>query len=152
MAIGRVVLDFERLDVYQRALELVVTADAVAPGFLGIRRHLGWQLHKAASSVPLNIAEGCGRSRRLDRARFFVIATGSAMECAAILDIADRLNVGPPAGRIRLRGHIEAVVAMLIRLTTATRGGKAPKTRPPSVPSTREPPGTEDGRRARGKT
>ncbi|MCB0332181.1 MAG: four helix bundle protein [Bdellovibrionales bacterium] len=48
------------------------------------------QLIRAASSISLNIAEGCGRLEERDRKRFFAIARGSAMECAAISDLLVR--------------------------------------------------------------
>ncbi|MEJ2503491.1 MAG: four helix bundle protein, partial [Gemmatimonadota bacterium] len=89
--------------------------------FTGVRRHLGWQLHRAATSILLNIAEGSGRYRKLAMAQFYVIATGSAMECAAILDLADRLHVGSTDQRARMRSDVEAVASMLIRLTRAVR-------------------------------
>jgi four helix bundle protein len=45
------------------------------------------QLDRASTSVPLNIAEGNGKYAPRDRCRFFDIAHGSALECAAGLDI-----------------------------------------------------------------
>ena len=45
------------------------------------------QLDRAATSISLNIAEGNGKFFRRDRARFFDIARGSALECAASLDV-----------------------------------------------------------------
>ena len=44
------------------------------------------QLKRAALLMPLNIAEAAGRTTTHDSGRFFVIARGSAMECAAVLD------------------------------------------------------------------
>ena len=38
-------------------------------------------------SIPLNISEAAGRPGADDRARFYGIARGSAMECSAILDV-----------------------------------------------------------------
>ena len=51
----------------------------------------GWgdvkdHLDRASTSVPLNIAEGNGKYAPKDRCRFFDIAHGSALECAAGLD------------------------------------------------------------------
>jgi four helix bundle protein len=45
------------------------------------------QLDRAATSIPLNIAEGNGKFSARDRARFFDIARGSAVESAAALDV-----------------------------------------------------------------
>lgn len=124
------VYDFQRLAVYRKALDLVELADRFAPAFAGPRRHLGWQLHRAATSVPLNLAEGTGRYRSADKAQFYVIATGSAMECAAILDIADRLDVGPRALRARLRDLLAEVIPMLVSLSRAVRTRPTSRTTP----------------------
>jgi len=45
------------------------------------------QLDRASTSIPLNIAEGNGKFSARDRARFFEVARGSALECAACLDV-----------------------------------------------------------------
>ena len=45
------------------------------------------QLDRASTSLPLNIAEGNGKFSNVDRARFLEIARGSALECAACLDV-----------------------------------------------------------------
>jgi four helix bundle protein len=45
------------------------------------------QLDRASTSIPLNIAEGNGKYTIKDRCRFFDIARGSALECAAGLDV-----------------------------------------------------------------
>jgi four helix bundle protein len=78
--------DHERLDVYQEVIafcgwvgdllnELVAKAAAKD------------QLDRASTSIPLNIAEGNGKFSAVDRARFLEIARGSALECAACLDV-----------------------------------------------------------------
>jgi four helix bundle protein len=82
----RTYFDHERLNVYQVALELngwvgdllaAIEAKAAAKD----------QLDRAATSIPLNIAEGNGKFSRRDRARFFDIARGSALETTASLDV-----------------------------------------------------------------
>ncbi|MBL9126277.1 MAG: four helix bundle protein, partial [Verrucomicrobiales bacterium] len=45
------------------------------------------QMDRARTSILLNIAEGNGRFTAADRCRFFDIARGSCLECAACLDI-----------------------------------------------------------------
>ena len=78
--------DHEKLDVYREAIafcgwtgELLaaVTAKAAVKD----------QLDRASTSIPLNIAEGNGKIAEKDRARFLEIARGSALECAACLDV-----------------------------------------------------------------
>jgi four helix bundle protein len=52
-----------------------------AKGFPSDERYgLTSQIRRAASSIPANIAEGCGRDTEADLARFMQIAMGSASE------------------------------------------------------------------------
>ena len=78
--------DREKLDVYQESIafcgwvgELLsqISAKAAAKD----------QLDRASTSLPLNIAEGNGKFSTVDRARFLEIACGSALECAACLNV-----------------------------------------------------------------
>ena len=52
--------DHERLDVYRTALDFVVFANDVVEQLPRGRGHLADQLQRAATSIPLNIAEGAG--------------------------------------------------------------------------------------------
>ena len=49
--------------------------------------HLKDQLMRAASSVPLNLAEGSAKSSVKDRLRFYRIALASFREVQAVLDL-----------------------------------------------------------------
>src|SRR5580704_10939959 len=51
------------------------------------------QLLRAASSVSLNLAEGCGKPSDRDRLRFYSIAMGSVREVQAALDLAPTPNL-----------------------------------------------------------
>lgn len=75
-------LSFQKLHVYQRAIEFFAFAVELP---IPPRGHgeLGDQLRRAARSIPANIAEGAGRTTLPDGARYYAIARGSAMECAA---------------------------------------------------------------------
>jgi four helix bundle protein len=50
------------------------------------------QIHRAALSVHLNIAEGASRKSETERKRFYEVARGSVIEIDAALDIANELN------------------------------------------------------------
>ena len=78
--------DHEKLDGYQDALAFV---GWVSPILEGIPRESDLKSHldRASDSIVLNIAEGNGKFGSKDRCRFFDIAHGSALECAAALDI-----------------------------------------------------------------
>ena len=54
-------LDHERLDVYQRAIEFLAIAFAVADRVPRGYAALADQLRRAAMSIPLNIAEASGK-------------------------------------------------------------------------------------------
>ena len=82
--------DFEKLDVYQKALMAVDEAYKVTKTFPSEERFgLIDQLRRAAISVALNIAEGSGRTKR-DFCHFLRNARASCYECIAVLQISRR--------------------------------------------------------------
>jgi four helix bundle protein len=73
--------DFKQLKVWEKAHNLTVQVYKITKSFPSDERFgLTGQLRRAASSVPTNIAEGCGRDTERDFARFLSIAAGSASE------------------------------------------------------------------------
>jgi four helix bundle protein len=75
-------LSFQRLDVYQRAIEfLALVGDVVAELPKGHAERSD-QLVRAAESVVRNIAEGAGRWSDADSAKHYKIARGEATSCA----------------------------------------------------------------------
>src|SRR6185436_3362479 len=80
-------LHFQKLDVYQRSIEFLAFALRVRERLPKGHADLADQLRRAAQSVPQNIAEGCGRTTRADKAKHYAIARGSAMESASHLDV-----------------------------------------------------------------
>jgi four helix bundle protein len=86
-------LIFERLDVYQVAIEFRrALKNEVLPHCSADLRD---QLERASSSIVLNIAEGAGRWQA--KKRFFEIARGSACESSG--------RDGDPEGRWHSREH-----------------------------------------------
>ena len=109
--------DFEKLDVYQVALDFVVSADEVAQKLPRWRRYLKDQLLRAANSIAANIAEGVGEYSPAEKVRFYRIARRSAVECASHLLVSQRLDlVHDDALLARGRDQLLRIVAMLTSL------------------------------------
>ena len=74
------------------------------------------QLRRATISIPLNIAEGAGKPTDKDRSRYHAIARGSAMECAAIVDLLHMQALVTPASAAEAKSLLVRLVAMLTRM------------------------------------
>lgn len=83
---GERLFDHEKLEVYQEAVAFVAWLSALLDGAVRVGE-VKDQLDRASTSIGLNIAEGNGKYAPKDRCRFFDIAHGSALECAAGLDV-----------------------------------------------------------------
>lgn len=76
-------LGHEKLDGYRLAISYVAWVYEKADSLTGNHRSARDQWLRASQSIPLNIAEGNGKAAAADRRRYFEIARGSALECAA---------------------------------------------------------------------
>jgi four helix bundle protein len=110
------VLTFQRLDVYRCAIEFLTLCVPLLNGLPRGSSALADQLRRAAMSIPLNIAEAEGRTGGADKARTYAIARGSAMECAAILDVYKALGIIEESSYLRGIELLCRVVAMLTKL------------------------------------
>lgn len=81
---------FEKLVVYQKAVEFADASCSQTKDFPRGYFFLADQLNRAALSIAVNIAEGNGRFTKPDRKNFFGIARGSVQECVPLLDVARR--------------------------------------------------------------
>ena len=73
--------DFRKITAWQRAHALTLRIYRATSGFPRNERFgLVSQIRRACTSIPTNVAEGCGRSTNNELARFIDIATGSASE------------------------------------------------------------------------
>jgi len=82
---------FENLDVYKKSIDFVDITYSLCDNLnqIGIAKIID-QLRRASLSIPLNIAEGCGRSYIKERKQFYKISRGSLHECVPLLEILFR--------------------------------------------------------------
>ena len=109
-------LSFQKLDVYQRALQFLVVALEIISRLPKGHAELAAQLRDAAQSTVANIAEGAGRRTRADAGHHYFMARGSAMECAAQLDVMTAMAVVDAERYRRGLELLERVVAMLTKM------------------------------------
>jgi four helix bundle protein len=112
----RILLDHEKLTVYQVAIEFVLLADEVIEHLPRGRAYLSDQLQRAALSIPLNIAEGAGEYAVDEKARFYRMAKRSATECAGVLDVCQRLKLVDENRYTKGRELLINIVSMLIKM------------------------------------
>jgi four helix bundle protein len=111
--------DYERWDVYQAALQLIVVIKNIVEGLPRGNAYLADQLQRAGTSVPLNIAEGAGEHSASEKARFYRMAKRSATECASILDVCKQLQLLNENLYARGRELLLRIVAMLTKMARA---------------------------------
>lgn len=105
---------FQKLDVYQRSLDLVEAIDLIIESVKGrFPASRIDQLTRATLSIPLNIAEGTGRRRPNDRSQFLVVARGSAFETVAILEILKRKKLIAHATYLDRYNELQIICKML---------------------------------------
>ncbi len=108
-------LDHEKLDVYREAIAFIAWLSALLEETVRIG-DVKDHLDRASTSIALNIAEGNGKYMLKDRCRFIDIAHGSALECAAGLDIlVAKAKVTPDQVRPG-KERLQRIVRMLIGL------------------------------------
>jgi len=114
--IWRCMLDYERLDVYQRAIEHLAFVFRSIPSLPRGYSALVDQWRRAAMSVPLNIAEAVGKTSEADRNNRYAIARGEAMECGAIIDVIRLIGAVPESDLATAKQLLVRVVGMLSKL------------------------------------
>jgi four helix bundle protein len=109
-------LGHEKLDVYRLLISYVAWVYEKADGLTGNDRSARDQWLRASPFIPLNIAEGNGKTAEADRRRCFEIARGSVLECGAIQDV---LVVGKALDEqesLVRKTELDRMAAMLSRL------------------------------------
>ena len=110
--------DHEKLNVYQASLTFITWATELISK-VDVEAAVKDQLDRASTSVPLNIAEGNGKFAIKDRCRFLDFARGSALECAACLDVLVAKKLSEEAVVRAGKEQLFEIVSMLMGLISS---------------------------------
>ncbi len=114
--------DYTKLKVWEFSHQYVLEIYKVAKVFPKEELFgLVSQLRRAVSSIPANIAEGCGKNTQLDFAKFLNISLGSANEVEYFVLLAKDLDSLKLEVYDTLFNKINQIKAMLINLISKVR-------------------------------
>jgi four helix bundle protein len=117
--------DFKKLTVWQKAHSFTLSMYAATAKLPSSETYgLTIQLRRAASSIPANIAEGCGRDSDAEPGRFLRIAMGSGNEIEYFLLLARDLDYFNVRDYESLLGDLREVKRMMAGLQTRLRAGR----------------------------
>ncbi len=104
------------LSIYPVSLQVRRDVAGIFRVVAQVDRNLADQLRRAATSVPLNLAESDGMSGGNRRQRR-LSALGSAREVVACLDVAEAMGYARIDGVVRAR--LDHVIGVLVRVARA---------------------------------
>ena len=114
--------DFRSLNVWHKAHELTLATYKATKQFPKEELYgLTSQIRRASSSIPANIAEGCGKNSNADFSRFLQIAFGSASEVEYHLLLARDLEMLDGEAYSHLESKLLEVKRMLASLIGKVR-------------------------------
>ena len=115
--------DFKTLKVWQLSHKLTLDIYQITANYPKYELFaLVSQMRRSSSSIPTNIAEGCGRRTDDDFAHFLQMAFGSANEIEYQILLSADLNYIRREKEMELNRQIEEIKRMLSALITKVRG------------------------------
>ena len=116
--------NYRHLQVWEKAHRLTLSVYRSTRAFPNEEKFgLTSQLRRSASSIPANLAEGCGRRSDGEMARFVQIAMGSGAELSYHLLLSRDLGLLESAVFLHLTSDLEEVMKMLSSLSARLKGG-----------------------------
>lgn len=109
--------DFRKLEVWHRSHQFALEAYRISRQ-LPVEEHFGLssQIRRAASSIPANIAEGCGRRGRTELRQFLHMSMGSASELEYLLLLTRDLHMIDVSNHHRAEAELIEIKRMLAGL------------------------------------
>ena len=117
--------DYRKLEVWQRAHQLTLLVYKVTQSFPANEQYnLSSQMRRSAYSIPMNIAEGCGKMSNPEFARYLDISLGSASELDYQLLLAHDLNYLEKQLHEEMHAQLSLIRKMLSNLSKSVRHPK----------------------------
>lgn len=108
------IYSFEKLEVYQDALDLCVKIYGIVANFPKEEQYdLARQIKRAMSGVTANLAEGSGRASGKDQAHFTNMAYASVLEVINHFNLALKLQYLSSEVNTQLRLSLEKIINQL---------------------------------------
>ena len=114
---GEYTFDFERLEVYQKGMELVLQFFRITRSLPKEYQYsLADQLRRAGLSILNNLAEGSGKISKKEKGQFYKTALNSTRECVPMLTVLVREEQLAPDIHQILRQEVIHIANMLGKL------------------------------------
>ncbi|HEY3404287.1 MAG TPA: four helix bundle protein [Ohtaekwangia sp.] len=114
--------DYKKLIVWQKAHLLVLSIYKTTRDFPAEEKfNLISQIRRAATSIPTNISEGCGKFTQKDFAKFLQDAFGSAQEVEYLAFLSFELEYFKKDVYSKIDKDVNEIKAMLISLLKKIR-------------------------------
>jgi len=122
--------DFRNMIVWEKSHRFVLHIYETTRAFPKEEQYgLKSQILRASSSIPTNIAEGCGRRSMAELAQYLQIAMGSASEVEYQILLAKDLNYITTEKYLKLNREVEEIKKMLSSFIVKLRGSRSPTQR-----------------------
>ena len=114
--------DYKKLKVWQESHNFTIDIYNITKNFPNNENYgLTSQIRRSTSSIPTNIAEGCGQLDNGNLIRFLGIAKGSAFELEYQLLLSKDLNYIDKKDYNELNEKIQKIISMLTNLIKSLR-------------------------------
>ena len=114
--------DYKKLKVWQESHSFTIDIYTITKNFPNNENYgLISQIRRSASSIPTNIAEGCGQLDNGNLIRFLGMAKGSAFEAEYQLMLSKDLNYINKKEYDELNEKIQKIISMLTNLIKSLR-------------------------------
>lgn len=102
--------DYRKYKVWELGHEITLEVYKLTQGFPKHEMYgIVSQIRRASSSIPANIAEGCGRESDAEFKRFLIISQGSANELEYFTVLAKDLGYIAAAAFLKLNDKVDKV-------------------------------------------